>query len=112
MRIYFDDNSWKNAEEKSYRLLPDIYKPKVVIKNQQTFFTARVVGAKRQIYIVKLWRESTTAIQADCSCKAGLRGLYCYHVASVYRIYVNLVKDGQMWSISSLIHLFTTKSYN
>lgn len=102
MYIQFDSDSWRRAEEKAYRLLPDMFKPLVRFRAGHPYLCFRVVGSLGVVYEVVLYRNYGDRWACRCSCRAGQNNLLCYHVAAAYRHYIVSVSRGDMWSISAL----------
>ncbi len=104
MFINFGSNSWKNADEKAYRLSPEMFKPLIKCRNGEIFFTVRVNGSRNQKYHVILHRDFGASWQSHCDCAAGVREMACYHAAAAYQEYSRLVSGGYLWTITALPH--------
>lgn len=102
MKIQKDSISFARASEKSYRLLPQMFRPKLLTRFGQFIITRSVVGSKGFVYTVKIWNEQLTTFNAVCDCPAGKKEMPCYHVAAVWLDYQSLKINRKIYHLDLL----------
>ena len=102
MKIEKDSQSYRNAVEKSYRLLPEMFKMRVEIRSFNPIISRRVVGSKGFVYSVKIWADGISNFSAVCDCRAGQKEMCCYHIAAVYEDYIRAKIRGEIYSLRIL----------
>lgn len=103
MRIYLGNTSWRNAEEKAWRIEPKIYKVKLSIRARGIRYDFRVCGSRGAVYNCAIWRTyDGNGYNGICNCLAGQKKMYCYHLASAWREIDYLRQSGAIYPESKL----------
>lgn len=97
MIINFDSQQFRNADEKALRLLPDV---RICAIAEQDLRLAchkfRVSGSASVWYSVVFFEDERSRTNAICDCRAGRRGLHCYHVAAAFAFCSMFISRGFM----------------
>ncbi len=111
MLIYKDSSQFRRAVEKSYRLLPEMFKTHLSFRYGLPVVSRRVVGSRSFVYSVRIWSDGVSCFDAVCNCAAGKKEIVCYHVAAVYSDFERNKINGNIYSLNILPFAFGVPTF-